>query len=316
VIVQDEFCRQQRQARTGIQSPSMFLRRVTHGAPAAAHYTVQFGESGRYVFGPLHIMTRFPFGLLRHEIVIPHADELIVLPRVGRFQVRHTSVASGIYGGRQRSRSQRSLMAGDFHSLRDWRPGDSRRWIHWRTSARQGALMVRQFERQQEPDIAVFVDLWWPEDFRRDQAGRVELALSVAASHLAEECHHGLHGAVLAVSSDADEPLRGTASRGFLYAALKRLALSEPDKEDRLPAMLRSLAPTLADSTRLVIVGLNRRDPVNDPKFGDLWQDPRLRCALSAAQWVSSDDEQCASRLSFSAVPQWNSEHNPQQAAT
>ena len=34
----------------------------------------------------------------------------------------------------------------DFHGLRTFQPADSPRWIHWRTSARRGELMVKEFE--------------------------------------------------------------------------------------------------------------------------------------------------------------------------
>ena len=33
-----------------------------------------------------------------------------------------------------------------FHALRDYVAGDDRRYIHWRTTARRGSLMVKQFE--------------------------------------------------------------------------------------------------------------------------------------------------------------------------
>ena len=41
-------------------------------------------------------------------------------------------------------------------------PGDSPRWIHWRTSARAGELMVKEFEQQNEQDLAILIDPWLP----------------------------------------------------------------------------------------------------------------------------------------------------------
>ena len=37
-----------------------------------------------------------------------------------------------------------------------------RGWIHWRTSARRGELMVKEFEQQNEQDLAILIDPWLP----------------------------------------------------------------------------------------------------------------------------------------------------------
>src|SRR5258708_28025258 len=59
-------------------------------------------------------------------------------------------------------RHDRSAQQQEYHGLRDYRPGDSPRWIHWRTSARLGQPMVKEFEQQNEQDLAVLIDPWLP----------------------------------------------------------------------------------------------------------------------------------------------------------
>ena len=56
-------------------------------------------------------------------------------------------------------RERRPGMEGDFYGVRPWRQGDSRRWIHWRTAARTGALAVRQFEQPRNRDVVLLLEL-------------------------------------------------------------------------------------------------------------------------------------------------------------
>ncbi|MEO8527529.1 MAG: DUF58 domain-containing protein [Pseudolysinimonas sp.] len=66
-----------------------------------------------------------------------------------------------------------------FHALRAYQPGDDRRNVHWRTSARTGQLMVRQFEETRRSQLTIvqseFVDYY-------RSAEEFEVAVSVAAS--------------------------------------------------------------------------------------------------------------------------------------
>ena len=44
------------------------------------------------------------------------------------------------------------------HGLRQFRAGDSPRWIHWRTTARRGELMIREFEDMPNDHLVLIVD--------------------------------------------------------------------------------------------------------------------------------------------------------------
>jgi uncharacterized protein (DUF58 family) len=74
---------------------------------------------------------------------------------------------------------------GEFRSLREYRPGDNPKRIHWPTSARLQKLYVREFERREMPSVLILLDSFVPEDQSAESAGRrerYERAVSFAAT--------------------------------------------------------------------------------------------------------------------------------------
>jgi uncharacterized protein (DUF58 family) len=66
-----------------------------------------------------------------------------------------------------------------FHALRDYVAGDDRRYIHWKSSARTGQLMVRQFEQTRRSVLALGLSTN-PDDY--GDAEEFETAISVLGS--------------------------------------------------------------------------------------------------------------------------------------
>jgi uncharacterized protein (DUF58 family) len=58
-------------------------------------------------------------------------------------------------------RSTRTVTSEDisFHAVREYTPGDARRHVHWKSTAKTGTLMVRQFEETRRSTISVILDL-------------------------------------------------------------------------------------------------------------------------------------------------------------
>src|SRR5439155_887264 len=76
--------------------------------------------------------------------------------------------------GRARTQPRRHPAAqSDFHGLRAFRSGDSPHWIHWRTTARLGELMVREFEETPNDSLVLILDAWLPELGDKSQGSEI-----------------------------------------------------------------------------------------------------------------------------------------------
>lgn len=238
--------------RVGVYFPT-----VRAGESRRSGYQGQLTRRGRYRFGPIKISTRFPLGLVRHTLLVDEPAELLVHPRLGRLARDWQLVRQTVTGTQGVQR--RGMLEADFYGLRDWRSGDNRRWIHWRTSARRGTLVVRQFDERRSRDLAVLVDLWQPEAPTAEQLECVERAVSFVATLVAEGCRQPGRRMFLALAADKLLERSGPASPAFLRQQLDELALVAAHHEAGLPAALGDAlaqvppaVPTILISTRSV----------------------------------------------------------------
>ena len=126
--------------------------------------------------GPVRSVRGDALGLVRREVRWTEPVELFIHPR--------TVSLSGIRAGIMRDlegESTRVISDNDmsFHALREYVSGDDRRNIHWRTSARIGKLMIRQFEDTRRTHTALALETRADEYSSEDE---FELAVEVFAS--------------------------------------------------------------------------------------------------------------------------------------
>ncbi len=111
-----------------------------------------FDRRGPAQLSVVEIRSTFPFGLAEHRVDLPVPAQLLVYPR---------PLPASAVGRRRRGAGEqpvdRAGGTGDFHGLRAFRPGDSRRRVHWPTSARLGQIVV--VERNTETEMAVEVEV-------------------------------------------------------------------------------------------------------------------------------------------------------------
>jgi uncharacterized protein (DUF58 family) len=126
--------------------------------------------------GPIRTVRGDPLGLARREVQLSEPEELFIHPRT----VRLSGLAAGWLRDLE-GQSTKDLSNSDvnFHALREYVPGDDRRHVHWRTSARLGKLMVRQFVDTRRSHLALLLST---DPAQYADAEEFELAVSMVAS--------------------------------------------------------------------------------------------------------------------------------------
>jgi hypothetical protein len=115
-------------------------------------------------------------GLLRRTVRWAEPVELFVHPVTARLVPSAAGLVRDLEGEVTKTITNSDI---SFHALRAYEPGDDRRYVHWRTSARTGQLMVRQFEETRRSELI----LLFPSDRRYyESEDEFELAVSTLAS--------------------------------------------------------------------------------------------------------------------------------------
>lgn len=263
---------------------SVLIPYLKPGEPYLANYRGRLPQRGRYLFGPLRASTQFPLGLLRYRLSFDQTESLVVYPRLGRLSPAWFRVHQSSDLGLGVAARQQGFVEGEFYGLRDWRSGDSRRWLHWRTSARRQTPVVRQFEQQRNEDLAIALEAWQPLSADPARLDTVELAISFAGTILADLCRRG--GKWLSIcTSDHDPWLEsGPTSTALLHQTMRRLAETEANSTDRLPEAIAKLLDQVRPGTRVIVIGTRPVDLSDTQRFACLWNDQRRRAWLSKIQ--------------------------------
>lgn len=145
---------------------------------------VTFKRRGVYELGPAEVRALEPFRLLQFVRKFQERVEVVVYPEV--HELSGFSLGAGnTEAGARGALGQRGE---EFAGLREYRRGDDRRHIHWKSVARTGELMVKEFALQAPRRYTVALDL--RREGLRVPETEVEDAVSTAASvltHLKEE---------------------------------------------------------------------------------------------------------------------------------
>ncbi|MCW2497077.1 DUF58 domain-containing protein [Jatrophihabitans sp.] len=145
----------------GASAPPFPMPTLAGGAEADELFSVSTARRGVIAVGPATSVRGDPLGLLRRSVRWTETLELFVHPITVPLEPLGAGLLRDLEGQTTNETSMSDLA---FHALRDYAPGDDRRYIHWRSSAKVGStteagkFLVRQFLDTRRSHLTVIVD--------------------------------------------------------------------------------------------------------------------------------------------------------------
>jgi hypothetical protein len=224
---------------------AMQMAPLRSGQTVAATYRVPSDRRGVVVLGPLRADRTDLFGLCRRRMMLPGTAEVLVVPE--RVPLGFPGLgSSGRLGDHLRMKSW-GQTGSEFHSQREYVPGDDLRRINWKSSARRGDLIVRETALEGLQRCTVVLDTM-ADAYADDDA--FERAVTAAASVVAGAVAAGVATRLVAPGID----LRGP---DVAHESLRWLAMVELGSE---MADHTTSGRTRTDGLGLLVVVSGRSD--------------------------------------------------------
>jgi uncharacterized protein (DUF58 family) len=150
-----------------ILSKPVYFPVLPGGSVLEAQVEVTFPWRGRQRENLFVLSTRFPFGFLSREAVIPITRDTLVYPAIdpGANGEALLDTLEGQLQANHRGPGQ------DFYRIRPWEPSDGARLVDWKSTAHTGELQAREFAREEQAAVEIILDRRIPkgaeEEFER-----------------------------------------------------------------------------------------------------------------------------------------------------
>lgn len=131
------------------------IPRLAPGAETEELFAVPTERRALILAGPALSVRGDQLGLLRRTNRWTDQVELFVHPRTARLAASARGLVRDLEGQTTKVITDSDLA---FHALRTYEPGDDIRNVHWRTSARTGQLMVRQYQETRRSQLLLAFD--------------------------------------------------------------------------------------------------------------------------------------------------------------
>ena len=241
--------------QTGLLSPEVLFVRVPPASERRGHYQLRLRKRGRYRFGPVDVTTRFPIGFVQRGVFLNVSNELLVFPRKGRLCMDWRRQLQNSLELVADVRPQPGPFNDELYRIREFRPGDETRMIHWRTSARMQELMVCDYKESRDRDLILLLDPWLPARPTEDDSENVERLLRFAVTICMDQLRNSRESTlVVRLCGREMKEWRGDTGEAHLDDLLDAFALFEATSHSRCETLLSDADALHSGQGRVLIV--------------------------------------------------------------
>jgi uncharacterized protein (DUF58 family) len=237
---------------------SVYFPLIAAGATLDETVEIRFPRRGSYKRNTFAFTTSFPFGFLERSARVTLLRETLVYPAIDP-QPGFEELLGGITGDLE---THYRGLGRDFYRIRAYEATESARFVDWKATAHAGALQVREFAREQEQIVEMFLD----RNLTRDLDPWFEHAVDCCAFLAWRLTSQGV-----AVHFRSNGFALRQPEEGDVYAILKYLALVYPQTPPGYPDSAAE-SPLSDSSFQLVFTAAPER-------FRDAgWTGARILC--------------------------------------
>lgn len=238
----------------------VFLDRIHINDSTVSSYKMLFAERGVYEAGPAIVTCDFPMGLVNCSIKMNEQERIHVAPQVGILANNWKQIITSKIHGTAAQASVEGANGEEFFAVREFRSGDNKRKIHWRSTAKYQQPMVRQFERETEQDITIVLDLCadstsseLASEFH-DMYADCETVLSFAATVLSNWSIGDSSKLTIGIAGQTSEILSSIEIGQFTSQAMRALALANAGDGSHLQPTIESIVNTEKSGSRCLVI--------------------------------------------------------------
>jgi uncharacterized protein (DUF58 family) len=235
-----------------------------YGHPVVTRYQFVPRRRGIYRWSKLSVVGHDALGLVSNlKEFSANAVELTVLP--APIPVLYDVQSASGWGN---SESEHGLSRGsgiEPRGIREYTPGDSMRYVHWRSTARTGQLVVKEFETGNNAAVAFIVQNSIGTEIGEDGNTTLELI----CGHLAHICGRAVRQGVLVQFPAVEKDFGAVSPFEREQEILKLLATLQADKPASLAEDVRTAKANLQPGTA-VHLALSIVDPDLPDAIADL----------------------------------------------
>jgi len=226
------------------------------GSTARTKLKTIFLKRGKYNIGPVFIYLYDFFGLYAFKKTLPIYSEIYVYPKTF-FINKLPELNRGIspWFGIETARTSGEF--DEYFGIREYKPGDPIKNIHWLSTVRNNKLIVKQYQHQSYFRVSLIFNLEPNRNFGEGRESVIEYMIKIAASLIKYLIEKNISVEIISHSKEFVY-IPFNKGREYLEDIMKFLAIAVPESNVSLGEIFQDYSSYISDNSSLICIMLDK----------------------------------------------------------